>query len=157
MGNTALVTGASSGIGAELARLHAAKGGNLVLVARREAALNQLKSELENTYGITATVITADLAQPDAAEKIFDDELKPYAQKIAAHFAALAEQMQKQGGKDADPQEVADKIYECATTETPVHNIVGADAEMLMGMINSMSRQEFINQMGVMLTPQEAN
>jgi len=86
-----------------------------------------------------------------------DDELKPYAQKIAAHFAALAEQMQKQGGKDADPQEVADKIYECATTETPVHNIVGADAEMLMGMINSMSRQDFINQMGVMLTPQEAN
>ncbi|NEQ71286.1 MAG: SDR family oxidoreductase [Symploca sp. SIO2D2] len=85
-----------------------------------------------------------------------DDELKPYAQKIAAHFAALAEQMKKQGGKDADPQEVADKIYECATTETPVHNIVGADAEMLMGMINSMSRQDFINQMGVMLTPQEA-
>ncbi|NER23047.1 MAG: SDR family oxidoreductase [Symploca sp. SIO1C2] len=86
-----------------------------------------------------------------------DDELKPYAQKIAAHFAALAEQMQKQGGKDADPQEVADKIYECATTETPVHNVVGADAEILMGMINSMSRQDFINQMGVMLTPQEAN
>ncbi|NEP63086.1 MAG: SDR family oxidoreductase [Symploca sp. SIO2G7] len=71
MGNTALVTGASSGIGAELARLHAAKGGNLVLVARREAALNQLKSELEKAYSITATVITADLAQPDAAEKIF--------------------------------------------------------------------------------------
>ena len=71
MGNTALVTGASSGIGAELARLHAAKGGDLVLVARRESALNELKSEVENAYGIKATVITADLAQPDSAEKIF--------------------------------------------------------------------------------------
>lgn len=72
MGNTALVTGASSGIGAEFARLHAAKGGDLVLVARREDALNALKLELENTYSIKATVIVADLAQPDAAEKIFN-------------------------------------------------------------------------------------
>ena len=71
MGNTALVTGASSGIGAELARLHATKGGDLVLVARREDALNKLKSELEAAYSIKATVIVADLAQPDAAEKIF--------------------------------------------------------------------------------------
>ena len=45
MGNTALVTGASSGIGAEFARLHAAKGGDVVLVARREEALNKLKSD----------------------------------------------------------------------------------------------------------------
>lgn len=71
MGNTALVTGASSGIGAELARLHAVKGGNLVLVARREEALNQLKLELEKAHNIKATVIVADLAQTDAAEKIF--------------------------------------------------------------------------------------
>lgn len=68
---TALVTGASSGIGAELARLHASKKGDVVLVARREQALNELKGELENTYGITATVIVADLAQPDAAANIF--------------------------------------------------------------------------------------
>lgn len=84
-----------------------------------------------------------------------DEELKPYAEKMAAHFAALAQQMQQQGGKDAEPQEVADKIYECATTETPIHNVVGADAEMLMGMINSMSREEFIKQMEVILTPKE--
>ncbi|NEQ40402.1 MAG: SDR family oxidoreductase [Okeania sp. SIO3I5] len=71
MGNTALVTGASSGIGAEIARLHAAKGGYLVLVARRESALNELKSELENAYGIKATVIVADLEQPNSAENIF--------------------------------------------------------------------------------------
>ncbi|MEA5468223.1 SDR family oxidoreductase [Spirulina sp. 06S082] len=71
MGNTALVTGASSGIGAELARLHAAKGGDIVLVARREDALNQLKLELEQAHGIKATVIVADLAEPDSAEQIF--------------------------------------------------------------------------------------
>ncbi|MEM9540048.1 MAG: SDR family oxidoreductase [Cyanobacteria bacterium P01_E01_bin.42] len=71
MGNTALVTGASSGIGMELARLHATKGGDLVLVARREEALNALKTELENAHGIKAEVIVTDLAQPDSAEKIF--------------------------------------------------------------------------------------
>lgn len=71
MDNTALVTGASSGIGAELARYHAAKGGDLVLVARSEGKLNALKSELESAHCIKATVIAADLAQPDSAEKIF--------------------------------------------------------------------------------------
>lgn len=72
MANIALVTGASSGIGKELARLHAQKKGDLVLVARREAALNQLKSELEQAHGIKAMVIVADLAQPDAAQTIFN-------------------------------------------------------------------------------------
>lgn len=67
----ALVTGASSGIGAALARLHAFKQGDLVLVARREDALNALKSELESTHGIKAMVIAADLAEPDAAARIF--------------------------------------------------------------------------------------
>lgn len=71
MTNTALVTGASSGIGKELARLHAKKKGDLVLVARREEALNQLKAELEQAYGIQAMVIAADLAQVDAAQTIF--------------------------------------------------------------------------------------
>jgi short-subunit dehydrogenase len=71
MGNTALVTGASSGIGTELARYHASKDGDVVLVARSEDKLNALKAELESAHGITATVIAADLAQPDAAEKIF--------------------------------------------------------------------------------------
>ncbi|MGD9107213.1 MAG: SDR family oxidoreductase [Desulfobacterales bacterium] len=71
MGNTALVTGASSGIGVELARYHASKGGDVVLVARSEDKLNQLKSKLEHAHGIKATVIAADLAQPDAAEQIF--------------------------------------------------------------------------------------
>ena len=71
MGNTALITGASGGIGAELARLHAARGGDLVLVARREEALNTLKQELVAEYGISVSVIVADLSEADAAEKVF--------------------------------------------------------------------------------------
>ena len=77
MGNTALVTGASSGIGAELARYHAAKGGDLVLVARREGELKALQTELARAHGIKATVIAADLAQPDAAQKIFAAPRRP--------------------------------------------------------------------------------
>jgi len=71
MSNTALITGASSGIGVELARYHASKGGDLVLVARREELLHKLKSELENTHNVKATVIVADLAQPDSAQAIY--------------------------------------------------------------------------------------
>lgn len=71
MGNTALITGASSGIGAELARLHSARGGDLVLVARREEALNALKQELETAHGISARVVVADLAEADAAQRVF--------------------------------------------------------------------------------------
>ena len=84
-----------------------------------------------------------------------DDEIRESAMKIGAHFAVLVEQMQKQAGKVADPQEVADKIFECATTDTPVHNIVGSDAHMLFELMKDVSRQDFIDQLEVMLTPQE--
>lgn len=76
MGNTALITGASGGIGAEFARYHATKGGDLVLVSRREDALNELKSELESKYNIKAIVIVADLAKTDSCEKIFKETEK---------------------------------------------------------------------------------
>ncbi len=71
MGNTALITGASSGIGESLARIHAAKGGDLVLVARRKDRLEALKTELETAHGITVHVLVEDLAAAGAAERIF--------------------------------------------------------------------------------------
>ncbi|MBM7037227.1 SDR family NAD(P)-dependent oxidoreductase [Vibrio ulleungensis] len=72
MSNTALITGASGGIGLELATIHAQKGGDLVLVARSEAKLNALKHELEAKHGVNVTVVTSDLSQPNAAQELFE-------------------------------------------------------------------------------------
>lgn len=69
---TALITGASSGIGKALAEIHAAKGGDLVLVARREDKLQALKAELEEKHSIQVTVIAKDLVQSTAPEEIYN-------------------------------------------------------------------------------------
>jgi uncharacterized protein len=70
MADTALVTGASGGIGEELARLLAAGGANLVLVARSANKLTSLGDELARAHGIKATVLAQDLTAPDAADRI---------------------------------------------------------------------------------------
>jgi hypothetical protein len=68
---TALVTGASSGIGQELARIHASRGGDLVLVARREDRLQILQDELEDEYSVRVTVLCQDLSVPAAAREAY--------------------------------------------------------------------------------------
>jgi len=72
MANTALITGASSGIGAEFARLHAAKGGDVILTARSDGPLNELKAELEAAHGITAHVFALDIGAADGAQALYD-------------------------------------------------------------------------------------
>jgi len=66
----ALITGASSGIGYELSRCFAADHHNLVLIARQEEKLKKVAEELSREFHISTTVIVADLAKPDASEKI---------------------------------------------------------------------------------------
>jgi len=82
-------------------------------------------------------------------------ELSAHAHKLYDHLQGIAQQMAMQGGTEADPQEVADKIYECATAETPIHNPVGADAEMLTWMMSAQPRQGFLDKMEQMLLPQQ--
>ena len=70
---TVLVTGASSGIGLELARCFAAEGSRLILLARNTPALEKLAEELRRDYKVEAIVLTADLSLPETPKKIFSE------------------------------------------------------------------------------------
>jgi uncharacterized protein len=70
--STALITGASSGIGKAFAQQLAARNTNLVLVARSEEKLYQLTKELQKNSHIHIEVIVKDLTEPQAAQAVFD-------------------------------------------------------------------------------------
>lgn len=71
-GKTALVTGASSGLGADFARQLAEMGAHLVLVARREEQLNGVKAEIQARHAVTVTVVAMDLSAADAPQALYD-------------------------------------------------------------------------------------
>lgn len=83
MQRTALVTGASAGLGAEFARQLGAAGYHLVLVARRSEPLEQLATELRQRHGVDCHVIAADLADA-AAPQALDDAVR--AQGLQVDF-----------------------------------------------------------------------
>ena len=69
--STALVTGASDGIGLEFCKILARRGYDLILVARREAVLNEISATLMTDHGIRCTVISSDLSKSNAAQSLF--------------------------------------------------------------------------------------
>ena len=69
-GTTALITGASSGLGAEFATRFAARGANLVLVARRADRLEELARELRAEHGVSVTVLAMDLSRADVGREL---------------------------------------------------------------------------------------
>lgn len=73
MKSTALITGASRGLGAEFARLFASKNVNVVLVARSEKELNVLKNELEQQFGISVLTIAKDLSKSENVQAVYDE------------------------------------------------------------------------------------
>jgi short-subunit dehydrogenase len=71
-GKWSLITGASAGIGLELARLLAANGSDLVLTARRTDRLQQIATELKSAHNVQIEVCSADLTKPEAPQQIYD-------------------------------------------------------------------------------------
>lgn len=70
---TALITGASSGLGVQFAHLAAHDGMDVILVARRLPQLEQLGKELALAHGIVALPVTADLGDPGAPQRLYDE------------------------------------------------------------------------------------
>lgn len=70
---TVLVTGASAGIGYELARLFAGKGYDLVIVARSKEKLDKLAEKLKEEYGARVIAIPKDLSLPTAAVELYNE------------------------------------------------------------------------------------
>ena len=71
---TALITGASKGMGKEFARIHASKGDNLVLIARNEELLISFKNELNEQYkSIHIELVVKDLTQPNSALEVYNE------------------------------------------------------------------------------------
>lgn len=73
MRQTALITGASRGIGMELARIFAENGHDLILIARNEEDLQQLKNEITSKYAIDIQLIIKDLSLKDAPREVYNE------------------------------------------------------------------------------------
>ena len=71
-GKTALVTGGSGGLGADFARTLAARGANLVLVARREDLLNTVRDGIAGKQGVRVDTVVLDLGTPEAPQELYD-------------------------------------------------------------------------------------
>jgi NAD(P)-dependent dehydrogenase (short-subunit alcohol dehydrogenase family) len=106
----------------------------------------RVKSVAPGVYRQTSFSTNVD----DGAMLEGEEALVTHAKRLREHFMGAVGQT---GGPAADPQEVADKIYECATSETPVRNPVGKDAQMIMAMMGGPDRQEFLDKVEPLLLP----
>ena len=73
MNKMALITGASEGIGLEIAKIFAKEKYDLVITARNETKLNELANEIKNKHNVNVKVIAKDLSKQNAGEEIFDE------------------------------------------------------------------------------------
>ncbi len=70
-GKTALITGSYAGLGTKFVDIHASRGGDLILVGRSQAKLDQQAADVAARYHVTVHTIAADLSQADEVEKVY--------------------------------------------------------------------------------------
>jgi hypothetical protein len=135
---TALVTGASAGIGAAFARLFASLGMDVVLVARRRDRLEALAKELAEAHRVLAHVLPADLADP-AAPKAIHEELASRGLRVDVLVNNAGYGLAK-GFGEASWQEHADFIAVMGTSVTELcHHLLPAMKERGWGRIINVS------------------
>ena len=125
--STCLVTGASSGIGAEIARGLAARGHGVTLAARREDRLRELAAELERDHGIRAETIALDVTDEDARRDLLGDlEGRGLTVEVLVNNAGFGS-----GGAFVE----LDAEKEASMVRTNVEALVGLTGAFLPGMV----------------------
>jgi NAD(P)-dependent dehydrogenase (short-subunit alcohol dehydrogenase family) len=128
---TCLVTGASSGIGAEIAGLLAARGLGVTLVARREAKLRALADELGSRHGVRAEVIAADLTDEESRRAI--------ATELTDRSLSVNVLVNNAGMTTVGPVHASDPEREVAMIRTDVEAVVHLCSLFLPAMVERRS------------------
>jgi hypothetical protein len=128
---TCLVTGASSGIGAEVAALLAARGLGVTLVARRRGPLEKLADELGSKHGVRAEFIVADLTDEQSRTAIADE--------LAARSLTVNVLVNNAGFSTMGPVYRSDPAAEVAMVRTDVEAVVHLCSLFLPGMVERRS------------------
>jgi len=127
MKGTALVTGASAGLGRDYARLFAADGHDVVLVARRRERLEELASEIGSTAAACAHVLVQDLAERDAPRRIHDE--------LAARGIAIDFLVNNAGLGTNGPFATSDVVKQLETIQVNVTALVELTRLLLPDML----------------------
>ncbi len=128
---TCLVTGASSGIGAEIADRLAARGLGITLVARRQSRLEELAERLASTYSVRAEVVPADLAEEASRQELLDT--------LADRRLVVNVLVNNAGFSTIGPTHRSEVDRELAMVRTDVEAVVHLCGALLPGMVERRS------------------
>ncbi|MEV4048945.1 SDR family NAD(P)-dependent oxidoreductase [Streptomyces sp. NPDC049744] len=127
-GTTALVTGASSGIGAEFARRLAQRGTDLVIVARSGDKLEELASSLRSAYGVRVLTEKLDLSDPEAPREMFE--------RTVEHGIEVGFLVNSAGGGAGGPVAQADPMAIAAMVNLNAQAVIDSTIRFLPGMVS---------------------
>jgi short-subunit dehydrogenase len=125
---TCLITGASSGIGVDIARELAKRGHGVTLVARREGPLRELAAELSGEHGIRAEVVTADLSDQGARDRLADE--------VRQRGLSVDVLVNNAGFSTMGPVHRSDAAKEISMIRTDVEAVVHLCSLFLPGMVD---------------------